>query len=76
MKKALITGITCQDGSYLAELLLDKGYELEVLKGAKETLNHIDYVHCEVNKSEIYEGNAFIEQIDDHLSLYLSLIHI
>jgi len=27
MKKALITGITGQDGSYLAELLLDKGYE-------------------------------------------------
>ena len=28
MKKALITGITGQDGSYLAELLLDKGYEV------------------------------------------------
>ena len=27
VKKALITGITGQDGSYLAELLLDKGYE-------------------------------------------------
>ena len=28
MKKALITGITGQDGSYLAELLLDKGYDV------------------------------------------------
>ena len=28
MKKALITGITGQDGSYLTELLLDKGYEV------------------------------------------------
>ena len=28
MKKALITGITGQDGSYLAELLLHKGYEV------------------------------------------------
>lgn len=28
MKKALIIGITGQDGSYLAELLLDKGYEV------------------------------------------------
>ena len=28
MKKALITGITGQDGSYLAELLLKKGYEV------------------------------------------------
>ena len=28
MKRALITGITGQDGSYLAELLLNKGYEV------------------------------------------------
>lgn len=28
MKKALITGITGQDGSYLAEILLEKGYEV------------------------------------------------
>jgi len=28
MKKALITGITGQDGSYLTELLLEKGYEI------------------------------------------------
>ena len=28
MKRALITGITGQDGSYLAELLLEKGYEV------------------------------------------------
>jgi GDPmannose 4,6-dehydratase len=28
MKKALITGITGQDGAYLAELLLEKGYEI------------------------------------------------
>jgi len=31
MKKALITGITGQDGSYLAEFLLQKGYEVHVL---------------------------------------------
>ena len=47
-----------------------QGYELEVLKGAKETLKHIDYVYCEVNQSEIYEGNAFINQIDEYLSEY------
>ena len=29
MKKALITGITGQDGSYLADLLLEKGYEVQ-----------------------------------------------
>ena len=30
MKKALITGITGQDGAYLAEFLLNKGYEVHV----------------------------------------------
>jgi GDPmannose 4,6-dehydratase len=32
MKKALITGVTGQDGSYLAELLLEKGYEVHGIK--------------------------------------------
>ena len=32
MKKALITGVTGQDGSYLADLLLDKGYHVIGLK--------------------------------------------
>ena len=35
MKRALITGITGQDGSYLAELLLDKGYEVYGLARAE-----------------------------------------
>lgn len=47
-----------------------QGYELEVLKGADKTLNHIDYVYCEVNKSEIYEENPFVEQVDEYLSIY------
>ena len=47
-----------------------QGYELEVLKGASKTLTHIDYVYCEVNRDEVYENNAFIEQIDEYLSQY------
>lgn len=47
-----------------------QGYELEVLKGAENTLRHVDYVYCEVNCDEIYEGNAYIEQIDEFLSFY------
>jgi GDPmannose 4,6-dehydratase len=39
MKKALITGITGQDGSYLAELLLDKGYEVHGLIRRASTFN-------------------------------------
>ena len=39
MKKALITGITGQDGSYLAELLLDKGYEVHGIVRRASTFN-------------------------------------
>ena len=39
MKKALITGITGQDGSYLAELLLNKGYEVHGIKRRTSLIN-------------------------------------
>ena len=39
MKKALITGITGQDGSYLAELLLEKGYEVHGLRRRSSSFN-------------------------------------
>ena len=38
-KVALITGITGQDGSYLAELLLEKGYEVHGIKRRSSTFN-------------------------------------
>lgn len=47
-----------------------QGYELEVLKGATETLKHVDYVYCEVNRDEVYEGNAYVEELDEFLSAY------
>jgi GDPmannose 4,6-dehydratase len=47
MKKALITGVTGQDGSYLAELLLDKGYEVHGTKRRASSFNtqRIDHVY-------------------------------
>jgi len=47
MKKALITGITGQDGSYLAELLLDKGYEVHGIKRRSSLFNtdRIDHLY-------------------------------
>jgi FkbM family methyltransferase len=47
-----------------------QGYELEVLKGASQTLHNIDYIYCEVNRDEVYEGNARVEEIDEFLSTY------
>ena len=46
-KKALITGITGQDGSYLAELLLEKGYEVHGIKRRASSLNtqRVDHVY-------------------------------
>lgn len=47
MKKALITGITGQDGSYLTELLLSKGYEVHGIKRRSSSLNtgRIDHLY-------------------------------
>jgi GDPmannose 4,6-dehydratase len=47
MKVALITGITGQDGSYLAELLLDKGYEVHGIKRRASSLNtdRVDHIY-------------------------------
>jgi GDPmannose 4,6-dehydratase len=46
MKKAFITGITGQDGSYLAEFLLDKGYEVHGLtrRTSTQNFNRIDHI--------------------------------
>ena len=47
MKRALITGITGQDGSYLAELLLDKGYEVHGIVRRSSSFNteRIDHIY-------------------------------
>jgi GDPmannose 4,6-dehydratase len=46
MPRALITGITGQDGSYLAELLLSKGYEVHGLKRRSSSFNTERVDHC------------------------------
>jgi GDPmannose 4,6-dehydratase len=53
-KKALITGITGQDGSYLAELLLDKGYEVHGLIRRASTFNtaRIDHLYTDPHDPE------------------------
>ena len=47
MKKALITGVTGQDGSYLAEFLLDKGYEVHGIKRRASSFNtqRVDHIY-------------------------------
>ena len=58
MKKALVTGITGQDGSYLAELLLDKGYEVHGIVRRASTFNtdRLDHLYKDplVNDTNLY----------------------
>jgi len=56
MKKALITGITGQDGSYLAEMLLDKGYEVSGIVRRLSTPNFERIQHIK-NKIKFYDAD-------------------
>ena len=63
MKRALITGITGQDGSYLAELLLDKGYEVHgmVRRASTEKFDRIEHLRDRIT---LHQGDLL-----DHRSL-------
>jgi GDPmannose 4,6-dehydratase len=56
MKKALITGITGQDGAYLAELLLSKGYEVHGIKRRSSLFNtqRIDHIYEDPHEKDVH----------------------
>jgi GDPmannose 4,6-dehydratase len=62
MKKALITGVTGQDGSYLAELLLSKGYEVHGIVRRSSSLNtqRIDHIFDQLHLhfGDLSDGSA------------------
>lgn len=62
MKKALITGITGQDGSYLAELLLEKGYEVHGIIRRASSINtkRIDHIFSKlhIHFGDLADGSA------------------
>jgi len=55
MKKALITGITGQDGAYLAEFLLHKGYEVHGIKRRASSFNtgRIDHIYRDFHEENV-----------------------
>ena len=63
MKKAMITGITGQDGSYLAELLIKKGYEVHGLRRRSSSFNtqRIDHLYKDYHSSNV---NLFLHYSD------------
>jgi GDPmannose 4,6-dehydratase len=74
-RKALITGITGQDGSYLAELLLSKGYEVHGIVRRASTFNtrRIDHLYVDPHTSDV---RLFLHygDLDDGARL-VSLLH-
>jgi GDPmannose 4,6-dehydratase len=67
MKRALITGITGQDGSYLAELLLEQGYQVFGLVRRSSTLNFERIAHIQ-DRLELISGD-----LSDQNSLFFAL---
>lgn len=63
MKNALITGTTGQDGSYLAEFLLKKGYEVHgiIRRSSQNTLVNIQHL---LDKPDYYNGDFFLHYLD------------
>jgi GDPmannose 4,6-dehydratase len=75
-KRALITGITGQDGSYLAELLLSKGYEVHGLVRRSSTFNtdRIDHIYVDphapgaslkLHFADLSDGSRLVTLIDE-----------
>jgi len=71
MKKALIFGVTGQDGSYLAEILLEKNYEVHgmVRRSATGNTRNIDHL---INNTKLFNNRFFIHRGDlaDATSIY------
>jgi GDPmannose 4,6-dehydratase len=63
MKKALITGITGQDGSYLADLLLSKNYEVHGFRRKNSQENTFNINHL-IESEKIYNKNFFLHYGD------------
>ena len=69
MKKALITGITGQDGSYLAELLLAQGYQVTgmVRRASTETFDRIAHFkdHVSLRQADLLDQFSLVKLLDD-----------
>ncbi|MBT3690494.1 GDP-mannose 4,6-dehydratase [bacterium] len=69
MKKALITGITGQDGSYLAEFLLKKGYEVYGIQRKASTFNTIRINHIYDDNPEVKNFHTIYGDLTDGSNL-------
>ncbi len=69
MKRALITGITGQDGSYIAEYLLDKGYEVHgmVRRSSTENFERINHIKDKIKfyQGDLLDFSSLIEMVEE-----------
>lgn len=67
MKKGLITGITGQDGSYLAEFLLEKGYEVHgiIRRSSLPTTSRIDHIRSQIilHDGDLTDSSSIIKVV-------------
>jgi GDPmannose 4,6-dehydratase len=65
-KKALITGVTGQDGAYLAEFLLNKGYEVHGVKRSASSFNtaRIDHLYRDPRSVDYVNRTVWHKKID------------
>ena len=76
-KKALITGLTGQDGSYLAELLVDKGYQVYGLIRRSSTSNLVRVSHFtnEINiiSGDLLDQTSLMDAINQNQMKFITL---
>ena len=69
MPTALITGITGQDGSYLAELLLDKGYQVVgmVRRSSTETMERLEHIQDDllITQGDLHDQSSMVAMIEE-----------
>src|SRR5256886_8480657 len=67
MKRALITGITGQDGSYLADLLLEKGYEVHgmVRRSSTERFERIEHIRDRItfHQADLLDHRSLVDAL-------------
>jgi len=76
IKKALITGITGQDGAYLAEFLLKKGYQVHGIKRRSSSFNTERIDHLYTDQHDISDNTSYLTLHYGDLSDSMSLVRI
>lgn len=67
MKVVPLDSLPIERGQYDMLAMDTEGFEMEVLKGAEETLKHIDLIYSEVNRGVTRIGNVLIDDLEEYL---------